>query len=120
MSDNILHIYGQTMQHDDVTIVGNKEALLNLSKLCKQACGYYQHGEKAEEIVFFDTAGEGYNVNIKLDNSLEVGDQKVELPYAEFMKMDWQLMDIKGALEEYKDNPIKCVEEIEKILKGEE
>lgn len=61
---NLLHIYGQSIWHDPVYIIGNRKALEDLKKAIEDAL------DKGEgKIEAFCNDGEGYYVIVKYDNS---------------------------------------------------
>lgn len=61
MTDKLLHIYGQGAFHDNVEIVGNREALEELRDTISEALCGVPHSMKA-----FVNDGEGYEVRVRL------------------------------------------------------
>lgn len=113
MSDNVLHVYGQNYEHDNVVIIGNKSALKHLRDVIKIALKRGKYENTHDYSDFIDGAGEEYDILIFRTDKIDEN----WLPYTEFKKLDKQLFDVELALEEYEDDPKKCIEEIKKILK---
>lgn len=57
-----LHIYGQTWEHSNVTILGNREALEYLGTLINEALSELTQEDKTE--IFFAADGEGYKITV--------------------------------------------------------
>lgn len=80
MGDKLLHIFGQGAYHDDVDIVGNREALEELRDTISEAlCGVPHHMEA------FVNDGEGYSVIVRLlEGDWDASSwQKLAVPYNE-------------------------------------
>lgn len=84
-NDNLLHIYGQNSEHDDVWIVGNREALRRLSKALVNIL--FHHGavgtkQSIKDVMTAD--GEGYEIHIIRNDSTWTEDywRNLGLPYS--------------------------------------
>ncbi|WP_027719056.1 hypothetical protein [Desulfovirgula thermocuniculi] len=76
----LLHVYGQSAWHDDVFIVGNRQALKVLLEAVKEALDQ----GKGEVDGVFAADGEGYGiVVIREDDPWPEGWEKLALPYTE-------------------------------------
>jgi hypothetical protein len=75
MNNNIIKIFGANAWHDNVSIIGNKEALEKLKQLIDSAL---EHGFSKDE--FMESDGEGFNIEIAINNHLFDSDEWIKFP----------------------------------------
>lgn len=75
MSENILHVYGQQCQHDEVIIAGTKDALLHLAEVLKSCA----ENNVPSYIDSFTGDGEGFHLLIRPSTKEEL--ETVACPY---------------------------------------
>ena len=83
MSERLLHVYGQYSKHDEVYIVGNKEALTKLRDSLNSALSkkFDEEGVELHAIEFMTGDGEGYEMHIIRNDTAWTGWSKLGLPY---------------------------------------
>lgn len=73
--NNILHIYGQYEEHDDIEIAGDREALMGLKEAIDAALET-KNGESEP----YTNDGEGYTIHVTMLTSDEA--ERIKTPYA--------------------------------------
>jgi len=79
MKTPYIHIYGQSMNHDDLFIIGNKEGLIALSDALDMVSAHWNDDSIGVDV--FAKDGEGYKIIIKRANDDEM--EQLMLPYTE-------------------------------------
>ncbi len=74
---NVLHVYGQGSQHDDVWIVGDREGLLRLRGAIDESL-FFQDRRTRET---FTADGEGYTVHVRVMDPATL--DALRLPYTD-------------------------------------
>lgn len=73
--NNILHIYGQYEEHDDIEIAGDRQALIELRAAINTALET-KNGESEP----YTNDGEGYTIHVTMLTSDEA--EQIKTPYA--------------------------------------
>lgn len=82
MTPHVLHVYAPSCEHDEAYLVGTREGLTKLREAIDRALGARAQHCASDAIEHFsDSAGEGYDVYVKVVP--EAIQNNLELPYAE-------------------------------------